>query len=179
VRLPWWLNPWREVRILQLRLVEQHGNIVAAREQMESAARDAAHWRSQMEAAQRQLAAAVTDAKVSGSALATSVPEFILVGIPRGNGKRIQVSRNIEVTAFTITEPGDGEPRFKIGAVMGHLLVIDKPTYADCLAHLATIWENQNAEAANRAVTGGLGTLSATPRYVDKALPPGSYPGES
>jgi hypothetical protein len=47
--LPWWLNPWREVGRLRLLLDEQHGNIVAAREQMERAARDAAYWRSQID----------------------------------------------------------------------------------------------------------------------------------
>jgi hypothetical protein len=120
------------------------------REQLNLASREASSLRG-------QLAAAVTGAKVSGAALATSVPEFVMVGISRGQGKRIQVSRDIEVTAFTMTEPGEGESRFKIGAVMAKLLVIDSPTYAGALSGLATIWANQDHE---RRLSGDLSPVS-------------------
>lgn len=174
--VPWWLNPWgemarlREVNEILLGRLElqrkQVGNFQASVETITTLKNELAWMRRELAATEAQssrlrgqLSAAVTDAKISGSALATDMPEFIMTGIPRGAGKRIQVSRHVEVTAFTMTEPGEGEPRFKIGAILRRLLVIDKPTYAECLAHLAVIWGNQDREAQPR----GEGILRAAP----------------
>jgi hypothetical protein len=155
VRLPWWLNPWREVR--RYRVAADFAGQQAREMLISLSERNTGIIRLNREIAslRGQLAAAVTDARTSGAALSTA-PEFIMAGIPRGPGmgKRIQVSREVEVTAFAMTEMGQGEPRFKIGAIMARLLVIDKPTYAECLAYLAMIWENQDREAVVALETG-------------------------
>jgi hypothetical protein len=157
VKLPWWLWPWRANRLLTAAIEGQREQLTdLLRSQSECNAerirlnREISHLRG-------QLAAAVTDARTSGAALSTAKPEFIMAGIPRGPGigKRIQVSRDIEVTAFAMTEMGDGEPRFKIGAILGRLLVVDKPTYGECLQHLATIWANQDRDAGHPASLQG------------------------
>jgi hypothetical protein len=150
----WWLNPWHEAAMLrkaaegyEQRIDDLCGTarmdtaaIIELEHQLATASRTAAQLRS-------QLATAVTDSRTSGSAIATAMPEFVLVGIPRPSmqGKRLYASRNIEVTAFAMTEMGT-DPHWKIGAVLRQLLVIDKPSYGQCLARMAEIWANWDRE---------------------------------
>lgn len=154
--MPWWLNPWREAVRQQRDAAHMAWESNERYERLRVSAKELERLRDDLTRAERevaslrgQLAAAVTDARTSGAALSTAQPEFVLVGIPRGpgQGKRIQVSRDIEVTAFAMTEMGEGEPRFKIGAIMAKLLVIDKPTYGEALQLLATIWASQDRDS--------------------------------
>jgi uncharacterized coiled-coil protein SlyX len=188
VRLPWWLNPWHEARELQHTAGGYEQRIddlcETARMDMSTIAGQArtiaglgdqlADSRHLVANLRGQLAAAVTDARTSGAAMATAQPEFVLAGTDRGpgRGKRIQVSRDIEVTAFAMTEMGDGEPRFKIGAIMARLLVIDKPTYGECLQYLATIWANQDRDA--QASLSGRGRVTAVPEVIIERGEPGN-----
>lgn len=153
MRLPWWLSPWREARRAQNLLADRiRGSAIvegALREslaQMTDRTREAERESASLRG---QLAAAVTDSVTSGSALSTASPEFVLVGIPRGPGmgKRLMASRDLTVTAFAMTEYSDPPPRWKLGAILERLLVIDKPTYGEALAHMATIWANWDKDA--------------------------------
>jgi hypothetical protein len=120
------------------------GSLQAARSELAASGAEVRRLRSQLST---PLAVAVTDAQASGAALSTAMPEFVLVGIPRPSmqGKRLYASRNIEVTAFAMTEIGT-DPHWKIGAVLRQLLVIDKPSYGQCLARMAEIWANWDRE---------------------------------
>lgn len=155
ITIPWWLRPWSEVRGLRAYASRQRRDLQARIDSLhQTAGRDIKTIRDLRDELARadceigslrgQLAASVTGARTSGAALSTAAPEFVLVGIPRGAGlgKRLQASRDITVTAFAMTEIDDPPPRWKIGAIMERLLVIDKPTYGEALAHLATIWSN-------------------------------------
>ena len=146
--VPWWLNPWREARRLRQSAegYEQRIDDLCHTTQMDI--ETIAELEREIRSLRGKLAAAVTDARTSGAALVTGTPDFVMVGTPRQGGKRLQVSRDITVTAFAMTEIDDPPPRWKIGAIMEQLLVIDKPTYSECLAHLATIWANWDRDAA-------------------------------
>jgi uncharacterized coiled-coil protein SlyX len=170
--LPWWLNPWHEVRHQDkmLALAAQQASTWQERSAVNALAcadyerrikdlcdtaamdirtihqleNDLAQAHRRVASLRGQLAAAVTDAKTSGAALSTAAPEFVLVGIPRGPGlgKRLMACRDPVVTAFAMTEMNDPPPRWKLGAILERLLVIDKPTYGEALNHMATIWGN-------------------------------------
>jgi hypothetical protein len=160
VKLPWWAWPWRENRLLHkviagqlAEMTQLNARLNEKDERLKAAARELNRLRDDLDKAGREItrwksavAAAATDARVSGSALSDATPEFVLVGLRRGAGKRVQVSRDVTVTAFAMTEPDDPPPRFKLGAVMARLVMIDKPTYSEALAHLATMWANEDAQ---------------------------------
>lgn len=166
VKLPWWAWPWRSNKILQgvvsgqlAEITKLHDRLNEQREvkeeqlrlnavlhrELEACGRDRTSLRAEVARWKSATAAAATDARVSGSALSDTTPEFVMVGLRRGAGKRIQVSRDVRVTAFAMTEPDDPPPRFKLGAVLARLVMIDKPTYSEALAHLATMWANEDA----------------------------------
>jgi hypothetical protein len=158
--LPWWLRPWREVRELRH---AADGYVQRIDDLCATASRDIATIAEQEQliwSMRGQLAVAVTDARVSGAAFSTVAPEHVVVFIPRGDGlgKRIQASRDIEVTAFAITEPDNPPPRWKLGVIMEQMLTIDQPTYAQCLSRLAEIWANRDRNERNEhpaaALTG-------------------------
>jgi len=144
----WWLNPWREARRLRQSAEGYELRIHDLCRGRDVDARKIAELEREIRSLRGKLAAAVTDARTSGAALVIAGPEFVMVGTPRQGGKRLHVSRDITVTAFAMTEIDDPPPRWKIGAIMEQLLVIDKPTYSECLAHLATIWANWDRDAA-------------------------------
>lgn len=157
----WWLRPWSAYRQLrsvaagQQKIIDgQSATISGLRTQLAALERELLRERS-------RLAAAVTDARVSAAVQSSVQPEFVLTGIPRPDGsKRLMASRQLDVTAFAMTEPDQPPPRWKLGVIMGQLLVIDKPDYQQALAHLMTIWGNQDSDAraqvtGKRALPGG------------------------
>lgn len=186
--LPWWLRPWDEARWLRAELHSaeraagrQALDITGLERRIESDQRvmrqqrdDLAKAEHELRRLRGQLAGAVTDAKVSGAALSTAQPEFVLVGIPRPDGsKRLMASRNLDVTAFAMTDPDQPPPRWKLGVILARLLVIDKPDYQQALAHLMTIWANQDSDA--RAQVTGKRALDAGSQWDrPNPLPRGS-----
>lgn len=167
--MPWWTHPVRSFRAIRAAndsLREQLQRLTAEKITREfemqdlvrakaAALQDNMRLNRDLIQLRGQMAAAVTDARVSGAALSTAEPEFVLVGIPRPDGsKRLMASRELDVTAFAMTEPDKPPPRWKLGAILGQLLVIDKPGYSEALAHLMTIWGNQDRAAieAKRAL---------------------------
>jgi hypothetical protein len=99
-------------------------------------------------------------------------PDFVLVGIPRpGAGVRLWASRELAGTSFDMTAMDDPPPRWMIRAVMAQALAIDKPTYPEAMAQMATIWRNWDADRATTSarsqgtvrgqITPGQGSLPA------------------
>jgi hypothetical protein len=70
-------------------------------------------------------------------------PEWVMVGVDVPAGKRLYASRDLKGSAFAVAVDedwnGDG---WHLTTTMQRMLVITKPTYAECLAELMTIWQN-------------------------------------
>jgi hypothetical protein len=76
-------------------------------------------------------------------------PEWAMAGVDVPAGKRLYASRDLKGSAFAVAVDenwnGDG---WHLTTTMCRMLVITKPTYAECLAELMTIWQNWDAGAA-------------------------------
>jgi hypothetical protein len=74
-------------------------------------------------------------------------PEWVMVGVDVPAGKRLYASRELKGTAFelAVDQHLNGEG-WHLETVMRNMLVITKPTYAECLAELMTIWRNWDNE---------------------------------
>lgn len=70
-------------------------------------------------------------------------PEWVMVGVDVPTGKRLYASRDLKGSAFelAVDEHLNGEG-WHLTTVMQRMLVITKPTYAECLAELMQIWQN-------------------------------------
>jgi hypothetical protein len=70
-------------------------------------------------------------------------PEWVMVGVDVAAGKRLYASKDLKDSAFELAVDAhlNGEG-WRLGTVMQQMLVITKPTYAECLAELMTIWRN-------------------------------------
>lgn len=70
-------------------------------------------------------------------------PEWVMAGVDVPAGKRLYASRELKGSAFAVAVDenwnGDG---WHLTTTMQRMLVITKPTYAECLAELMTIWQN-------------------------------------
>lgn len=74
-------------------------------------------------------------------------PEWVMAGVDVPAGKRLYASRELKGSAFAVAVDenwnGDG---WHLTTTMQRMLVITKPTYAECLAELMTIWRNWDNE---------------------------------
>jgi hypothetical protein len=70
-------------------------------------------------------------------------PEWVMVGVDVPAGKRLYASRDLKGSAFEVAVDAhlNGEG-WHLTTVMQRMLVITKPTYAECLAELMRIWQN-------------------------------------
>jgi len=86
-------------------------------------------------------------------------PEWVMAGVDVPAGKRLYASRDLKGSAFAVAVDeflnGDG---WHLTTTMQRMLVITKPTYAECLAELMTIWRNwDNADRELPAARTGNG----------------------
>jgi hypothetical protein len=81
-------------------------------------------------------------------------PDFVMLGLTRPDGLvRMYASRDLPQAEFGPPAPGRD---FTVGAylltsVMANMLVVDRPTYAECQARIAEIWANWDREKALKA----------------------------
>ena len=70
-------------------------------------------------------------------------PEWVMVGVDVPAGKRLYASKDLKGSAFDVAVDAhlNGEG-WNLTTVMQRMLVITKPTYAECLAELMRIWQN-------------------------------------
>ena len=90
-------------------------------------------------------------------------PEWVMAGVDVPAGKRLYASRDLKGSAFqaAVDEYGNGDG-WHLTTTMQRMLVITKPTYAECLAELMRIWQNWQNEGRE---------LPAAPAGNGKALP--------
>jgi hypothetical protein len=71
-------------------------------------------------------------------------PEWVMVGVDVPAGKRLYASRDLKGSAFAVAaaEHSYTADGWHLTTTMQRMLVITKPTYAECLAELMTIWRN-------------------------------------
>jgi hypothetical protein len=74
-------------------------------------------------------------------------PEWVMAGVDVPAGKRLYASRELKGSAFAVAvdEQWDGDG-WHLTTTMCRMLVITKPTYAECLAELMAIWQNWDNE---------------------------------
>src|ERR1035437_11025682 len=74
-------------------------------------------------------------------------PEWVMCGVDVPAGKRLYASKDLKGSAFqlAIDQHGNGDG-WHLTTTMCHMLVITKPTYAECLAELMRIWQNWENE---------------------------------
>lgn len=74
-------------------------------------------------------------------------PEWVMVGVDVPAGKRLYASRDLKGSAFQVAVDAhmNGEG-WNLTTIMQKMLVITKPTYAECLAELMRIWQNWENE---------------------------------
>ena len=70
-------------------------------------------------------------------------PEWVMVGVDVPAGKRLYASKDLKGSAFhlALDQYGNGDG-WHLTTTMQKMLVITKPTYAECLAELMRIWQN-------------------------------------
>ncbi|HMG61674.1 MAG TPA: hypothetical protein VK599_01885 [Streptosporangiaceae bacterium] len=75
-------------------------------------------------------------------------PEWVMAGVDVPAGKRLYASRDLKGSAFAVaaSEHSYSADGWHLTTTMQRMLVITKPTYAECLAELMTIWQNWDAE---------------------------------
>lgn len=90
-------------------------------------------------------------------------PEWVMVGVDVPAGKRLYASRDLKGSAFAVAaqEHSYTADGWHLTTTMQRMLVITKPTYAECLAELMTIWRNwENAGRELPAARGNGKALS-------------------
>jgi hypothetical protein len=156
--VPWWVHPWKTIRVLRRWNERQAGMIRDLGETV-------SQQRTEISGLKRRLSGLLAAGPVTVSAQVPSTGnvEFVLVGIDRtGQGKRLIASRKLGQTVFAMTEPSDPPPRWKIGATMAEALFIDKPGYDAALEHMAVIWRNWDSD--ERAGATGKRALAPAPQ---------------
>jgi hypothetical protein len=75
-------------------------------------------------------------------------PEWVMAGVDVPAGKRLYASRDLKGSAFAVAaqEHSYTADGWHLTTTMCRMLVITKPTYAECLAELMTIWRNWDNE---------------------------------
>lgn len=71
-------------------------------------------------------------------------PEWVMAGVDVPAGKRLYASRDLKNSAFAVamSEHGHSADGWHLTTTMQRMLIITKPTYAECLAELMMIWQN-------------------------------------
>lgn len=71
-------------------------------------------------------------------------PEWAMVGVDVPAGKRLYASKDLKGSAFAVAaqEHSYTADGWHLTTTMQRMLVITKPTYAECLAELMRIWQN-------------------------------------
>lgn len=74
-------------------------------------------------------------------------PEWVMAGVDVPAGKRLYASRDLKGSAFrlAVDKSGNGDG-WHLTTTMQRMLVITRPTYAECLAELMRIWANWENE---------------------------------
>lgn len=74
-------------------------------------------------------------------------PEWVMVGVDVPAGKRLYASKDLKGSAFQVAMDAhmNGEG-WNLTTIMQKMLVITKPTYAECLAELMQIWQNWESQ---------------------------------
>lgn len=153
LKVPWWLSPWAEVRRVRALNARFHEH---DQDQMLRIGR----LLNERDELQHKLQVKLD---VEGS-MSTVTPEVIFVGIPRGRGKRVWASRELDLVAFSMTGMGEGDPRWRVTAALGHALTVDGDSYSTILAQIERIWRNQDIEkrgqltAGQKQIEGGRGS---------------------
>jgi hypothetical protein len=90
-------------------------------------------------------------------------PEWVMVGVDVPAGKRLYASKDLKGSAFAVAaaEHSYTADGWHLTTTMQRMLVITKPTYAECLAELMTIW--QNWDSAGRELPAARGNGKALP----------------
>lgn len=74
-------------------------------------------------------------------------PEWVMVGVDVPAGKRLYASKDLKGSAFQVAVDahwnGDG---WHLTTTMQRMLVITRPTYAECMAEMMRIWANWENE---------------------------------
>lgn len=81
--------------------------------------------------------------------------EWLMAGMDRSPaGKRLYASRDLSETDFRLAvdqhQNGQG---WRVSSVLSHMLIIDRPTYGECLAEMARIWANWDAGGRREITT--------------------------
>jgi hypothetical protein len=74
-------------------------------------------------------------------------PEWVMCGVDVPAGKRLYASKDLKGSAFAVAmdQFGNGDG-WHLTTTMCHMLVITRPTYAECMAELMRIWRNWENE---------------------------------
>lgn len=158
MRWPWWARPDRLRRqIDELRDVCDEYKTLTARLNDEN--RDQQLQLTGERAKVAELSRQLTNmaaprgsgqAVVGWQAPGTAKPEFVLAGVDRGNGKRLYASKDLGGTSFGGAAGDFGtNVGYTLRAVLGNMLIIDKPSYGECLEFLFRRW----ADFTSRPVT--------------------------
>lgn len=85
-------------------------------------------------------------------------PEWVMVGVDVPAGKRLYASRDLKGSAFAVAvdESWDADG-WHLTTTMRRMLVITRPTYAECLAELMRIWRNWDNEGRELPAAAGHG----------------------
>jgi hypothetical protein len=88
-----------------------------------------------------------TDAHCAARKAGELDPEWVMCGVDVPAGKRLYASKDLKGSAFALAmdQHGNGDG-WHLTSTMCHMLVITKPTYAECMAELMRIWANWDGE---------------------------------
>lgn len=90
-------------------------------------------------------------------------PEWVMCGVDVPAGKRLYASKDLKGSAFQVAMDaygnGDG---WHLTTTMCRMLVITKPTYAECMAEMMRIWANWDNEG-RELPAGTVGLMRRAP----------------
>lgn len=73
-------------------------------------------------------------------------PEWAVVGLKLPSGMyRMYASQDLKAATFSL--PDDGPSEWVLNTRMGRMLIVDKPTPAECMARIAECWAAADAAA--------------------------------
>jgi hypothetical protein len=174
MRLPWWANPWREVRILRGVCDDYRQLTSKMNDEIADVAADNRRLVRERSEAERQLRNLMGAQTPEGALASSAQPDFVLVGIPRGQvGVRLLAARNLAGTRFGMTDAQDPPPRWKIMATLVEPLFIDGQAYPEAMARLQEIWANWDREEAQRRRPQLPGRSSSRGRAAGLSTGPG------
>jgi hypothetical protein len=158
-QLPWWLNPWKAYRRLDQMARWQDERLKNQQENAQKLRSELIRKQQVIQQLEANLRAALNQ-KTGGISM-EQAPEFVMVGIERGNGsgKRIIASKELGSTSFGMTPIESPPPRWMIESVLSNALFVDAPTYGAALDRVAHIWANWERDKPQPAELTGQGNL--------------------